>query len=896
MPSVTSESSQAMLAAFMGSWRQTDRLLRVHTPLGPNVFLAEELKGIECISGMSTSASANGPVSSALVTGFMLQLDALSLNAHIELKSLIGQPILVELQTDQSRAVMRQLHGHITNVSCIGSNGGMARYRLTVEPWLRFLGKGRDSAVFQDMNVLDIVQSIFNDYQSSLQGSGKLQPAWRVDVADATVYPKRSLTTQYQESDLQFIERLLKEEGLFYWFEHTGDAKAASLGSHTLVIADHNGAFKDNARATVRFSQSKGTIADDTIDQWSPQASWHTHAVEVASWDYRSLSLRPVAEHATAGSAGTAQVDGVPALVNQDTPGAYAYETVAQGQRLASHHLQAITAARQVTTACGTVRAASAGSLFTLSGHASHDGTKTERDKFVYLQVIHHARSNLGAELKAQARQLPAGAASSLDHLVGRDVAAAVSAAPTTSGAANVSADAPVFYRNAAQVLPASMPYRAASQDGHGKWIHPKPNASGSQTALVIGVPGQHLTTDRDHRIKVQFAWQRGTSSQSRLAHPAPDNHSGAPAQDGSGSPSGSGSTTGTWVRVASTLAPVAGANFGGVALPRVGQEVLVVFVNGDIDRPVVVGAVYNGQGADNQQSNQVAAGAANATGNAPMWFPGDQEANGKQGKLPGHAHNAVLSGIKTQALSASQIGTGGYNQIVFDDTPGQSRLGLQSHAKQSGSHAGETELNLGALRQQTDNQRLGRVGYGFELKTHYSGAIRSGGGLLISADKRQGNESGSASAQMDSKEAFSQLETGQDLIKSLTETAQKHKAMLPVLKTTEAKPDKLPVMQSFAQLTKSLQAIDVSDAGANAQAAEAEDKEDSQAAVAAYDQRFLLLDEVTEQPLKNRAYQITSKTGVRKGKTNDKGMTQVVVGATSEKVKIEIFAENAEI
>jgi type VI secretion system secreted protein VgrG len=109
------------------------------------------------------------------------------------------------------------LHGHISAVSCLGANGGLARYRLTIEPWLSFLGHSRDSAVFQDQNVLDIVQSVLTDYQTggACQGAGKLQPAWRLDVLDASVYPKRSLTTQYQESDLAFIERLLLEEGLF---------------------------------------------------------------------------------------------------------------------------------------------------------------------------------------------------------------------------------------------------------------------------------------------------------------------------------------------------------------------------------------------------------------------------------------------------------------------------------------------------------------------------------------------------------------------------------------------------------------------------------------------------------------------------------------------------------
>ena len=65
-----------------------------------------------------------------------------------------------------------------------------------------------------------------------------------------------ALCIQYQESDLQFVQRLLREEGLFHWFEHTGDAGSAALGAHTLVIADHNGAFKANAQPRIRYTQS----------------------------------------------------------------------------------------------------------------------------------------------------------------------------------------------------------------------------------------------------------------------------------------------------------------------------------------------------------------------------------------------------------------------------------------------------------------------------------------------------------------------------------------------------------------------------------------------------------------------------------------------------------------
>jgi uncharacterized protein involved in type VI secretion and phage assembly len=235
----------------------------------------------------------------------------------------------------------------------------------------------------------------------------------------------------------------------------------------------------------------------------------------------------------------------------------------------------------------------------------------------------------------------------------------------------------------------------------------------GQQTALVVGPAGVPVYTDRDHRIKVQFHWQRGDASHSRLAHPDPASHTGAPADD----------QAGTWVRVATPLAPVAGANWGSNAVPRVGQEVLVDFIEGDIDRPVVIGVLYNGKGAADAQSNQVAQGGGSATGNASAWFPGEGAA---------HAHPAVLSGIKSQALQASQRGDGSYRQLVFDDSPGQPRVALQHHAS---PHTGTAELNLGHLRHQTDNQRLAPAGFGAELKAEHATALRAGAGMLLSAD-----------------------------------------------------------------------------------------------------------------------------------------------------------------
>src|SRR5690606_39755686 len=92
-----------------------------------------------------------------------------------------------------------------------------------------------------DKTVMEIVEDVFADYAEA----GAQAPAWRWELADRSVYAKRSLTTQYEESDHAFLQRLLAEEGLFFWFEHAGDASSDTFGTHTLVLADHADAFGD---------------------------------------------------------------------------------------------------------------------------------------------------------------------------------------------------------------------------------------------------------------------------------------------------------------------------------------------------------------------------------------------------------------------------------------------------------------------------------------------------------------------------------------------------------------------------------------------------------------------------------------------------------------------------
>jgi type VI secretion system secreted protein VgrG len=190
---------------------------------------------------------------------------------------------------------------------------------------------------------------------------------------------------------------------------------------------------------------------------------------------------------------------------------------------------------------------------------------------------------------------------------------------------------------------------------------------------------------------------------------------------------------------------------------------VLVQFVAGDIDRPVVVGAVYNGQGSADAQGNQIGGGAATATGNAAAWFPGSGSAkSAKAGALQGHQHNAVLAGYKSQELGASQSGGGGFNQLVFDDSAGANRIELSSTTS-------ATRLQLGHLLNQTDNQRLQPRGHGLDLSTAAWGALRAGSGMLLSAHAKTGSQS--AVRALDSREPQTQMEQSQQLLHTLAES-----------------------------------------------------------------------------------------------------------------------------
>ncbi|MDR0243994.1 MAG: type VI secretion system tip protein VgrG [Burkholderia sp.] len=716
-------TNKDILQALLGGWTQHERFLQLTTPLGKDALAAERLDGWEAIDG----------------GGFRFEITALSDNPALPIARLVGGPVLVEWLTAEGGSQRRPFHAHVAAAELVGYNAGLARIRLVLEPWLAMLRQRVDSYNFNDASVIDISEQVFGYYTR-----GAVVPAWRWELADRERYPRRSLTVQAGESDFDFLSRLWAEEGLYYWFEHTSDAGATNLGSHTLVLADSNDRMLPREPERVPFHQAGESDPAGAIRHFALARRWRIGRVSRASWDYRTLSARPAAAHA-----GGAVVPGE----DRDVAGPYAYQTAAVGDRRSQQQLDAQRVDAATGEGDGTRRDLRPGLRFSVGDHP----TLGASDAFICLRVRHHARANVAAEIR-----------SAIEVQLGRipvmrdtDDGDLDSARHGGVSGEDMSTGDDAVYRNGFLAIPADRTYRPLLEHGHGGRSHAVAIAQGAQSAIVVG-SGDPVHTERDHRIRIQHHAQRGENAASREAHPHAAN---APANRGAG----------TWTRV---VTPVGGANWGGVTIPRVGQEVWTELLEGQPDRPVAVAALYNGQGKVDAQHNARVGGPSRSTGNAAAWFAGND-------------HPAALTGFKTQDLGQSQTGTGGYRQFLLDDTAGQSRAHLYTTDRSSG-------LTLGHIKHQQDNRRIADRGYGVELATEAAGALRGGAGLLITT--------ATGANQMDARAPGLDLAEGMQRVRDLVEAAQSQGAGVGA-SGQELPPDQLPAVAGLKQSRDALEA-----------------------------------------------------------------------------------------
>ncbi|WP_083370017.1 type VI secretion system Vgr family protein [Chromobacterium sphagni] len=640
-----------LLASFASAFSQANRHLTLAIAgdqVGAEQLLPHQLEGEEGIS-----------------QPYRYTVECLSPDGGIELKTLLGQPARIGITDANGGESVRC--GVISQAKLLGSDGGFAKYGLTVEPPFALLRHRRSSRVFQDLSVPDIIKQIITEHQAANPAFARVQT---LDIKVDQAQP-RSYCLQYRESDYDFIVRLMHEEGYAWRFQHIdGDSPQVLL-----VVFDDAYSLPASPLERVRFHRADATEEQDGLTDWQAARQIVAGGVALASYDYQPTS--------TSHSSDTSQVDQGQAgqalqssLSHYDAPGLYYASDADQLSRYAQLRQQAHDLQAKAFTGNGAVRGLQAGEWFRLDDHPAHDGDSHEQREFVVTQQRIHARNNLPGDLTQQLQ----------------------AAAPGLGLMAADSTGTP--FQTEFQAQRRGIPLTPAYADTP----HAKPTSLGKQTATVVGPAGEEIHTDQYGRVKVQFHWQRPKE------HPT----IGAGMDDKSS----------CWLRV---TMPSAGAAWGHQFIPRIGQEVLVDFIEGDIDRPLVTGVLYNGS-------------------HPPPDFSG-------AGSLPA---NKTLSGIKSKEHQG-----GSYSELLFDDTPGEVRAKLSSES-------GKTQLNQGFLTHPRSDGKAQPRGEGFELRTDNHGAIRAAHGLLLSTEA----QNGAGGIQLAREHAQSQLQSAVALSQALAETA----------------------------------------------------------------------------------------------------------------------------
>ena len=675
---------------------QATRLLQIDTAWPADTLLVER-------ATVSEAAHAGCPL--------LAKIDCVSTQADLPLKSLMGTAASLRLLcADGSRRTWR---GWVAEAAQLGSDGGLGRYRLTLRDGSCWLSLRRDTRIFQDLTTADIVAQVISAWP---------QLPLRLELAEPG--PLRAHTTQYRETDWAFACRLMAAEGWSWRLDHA----AAEEGGPTLVVFDQHASRPD--LGGLRFSQpgrhgaasglsgvlgalagdAFGGFSQDTLTAWATARHVGPNAITLAAWDERQLA----GVGASARLADTPA--GVPPLelyrghgerqhaagrVSDAQHGSPAVAEARTQALLDAHRLQ-----QQRIQAQGAVRTLHEGATFELLDHSAHPTPGRER-RFSVLSVTHDMANNLGAQAAAILRATDVEQGSYRNHF---------EAAP-----------------EALRLLPLPTDTAFGGFSGFGGFF--TPTAPGPQTAVVMAPPGEPIHCDRDGRIRIQFAWQRGESP---LAGglTAPLTPTGAPTGHAP-----SDATSGTWVRVAQG---VAGPGWGALFTPRPGTEVLVDFIDGDIDRPIIIGQLHNGP--------------------QPLPWPAGQDASAN--------HPGTLSGWHHPHLDDQ-----GANQWVIDDATGQLRMRLASHS----SATGHSELTLGHLIQQGAHggasQRGQWLGEGFYGHTEGWAVVRAGEGLLLSTSARPAQGASVVSTQMDAAEAVGQLQAARQLGEALGQSARQQGA-----------------------------------------------------------------------------------------------------------------------
>lgn len=486
---------------------QENRLLSVDTPLGDDVLILQSFSASEAVSEL-----------------FNYQLEMLSTEEHIAPADIVGKRVTVKLSLEEGGE--RFFDGFISQfVGGAMHTRELRRYRAEVVPWLWFLTRSADCRIFQFKTVPTIIEEVFgdlgfSDFEMDLQGN----------------HPEREYCVQYRESAFNFVSRLMEEEGMFYWFRQED-------GLHTLVIADHIGAYVDCPENEIEYHPA--SLMPDHISEWEHRYEFRSGKCAHTDHNFKTPSTDLFADTNT-----LVELPDIDKYQLFDFPGEYVVKS--DGEDLVRLRMEEEEVPHDMVRAASGCRTLHTLGKFTL---VRHDAPSEENKGYMITEIQHSANDNT--------------------HLIG---------------------GGETFYQNSFTCIPDQVIFRPER-------LTPKPLIRGPQTAVVVGPGGEEIYPDEYGRIKVQFHWDRYGNN---------DENSSC------------------WTRVSQIHA---GKNFGGIHIPRIGEEVIVEFLEANPDSPIVTGRVYHAESMP------------------PFGLPGSKNINGMK--------------------SNSSIGGGGYNEYVFDDSKG---------------------------------------------------------------------------------------------------------------------------------------------------------------------------------------------------------------------------------
>jgi type VI secretion system secreted protein VgrG len=498
----------------MSQATQNKRFGRIDTPLGNDVLL---LRGFTMQDRLSES--------------FHIDVDLLSENGQVQFDSIVGKA--VTLQIDVGESDKRYFNGVVATFSQVSSEGQLSAYHAVVVPSFWLLTLSSHCRIYQNERVPDILKKIFQ--------------AANVEVDDRLhgTYQAKEFCVQYRETDFNFCNRLMEQEGIYYFFKH-------EQGKHTLVMADSKAAHEPfPGHASIDFRPyTSDTPNAKFIRHWSTSKSVESSRYAHTDFDFEKpkndLFHREQSPHPSSGQP----------LEIYDYPGLY--KQTSTGEQLGKVRMGEIDAEGLTKHGVSDCPGVAVGCRFQL-GRCPRVSFPRDDDYREYLvtSAVYSVRLQ-DFETERSSNHRP--------------------------------------YECSFTVIPQDAQFRPPR-------VTPKPHVQGPQTAMVVGPAGQEIHTDKYGRIKVQFHWDRDGKRDEKSS---------------------------CFIRVAQGWA---GKNWGAIMIPRIGHEVVVDFLEGDPDRPLITGSVYNAE-------------------TMPP-YPLDAK--------------AAISGVKTNSTK----GGGGYNEFSMDDTKG---------------------------------------------------------------------------------------------------------------------------------------------------------------------------------------------------------------------------------